>query len=312
MGLIRAIAQRALLAVFTVVMVSAVVFVAAELIPQDAALAALGIESTEVQRAAFRERMHLDDPPVQRYLQWANALIHGDPGVSVITGRPIGPELSQRLRVTAMLAGISLLGGVALAFPLAIVAAVRKQGPLDLVVSTIALINTAVPEFIIALGVLFLFAVELKWVPVISVGISSGSAAALILPSVTLALAVGAWIYRFARASIEETLNAPYVRTAILNGFSPARILWRHVVPNASIVIVNVVALNAIALLGGVIVVEAVFSYPGLGRLFLNAISTKDITQMQSISALLAALFVAINFIADGVVVFLDPRLRTR
>jgi peptide/nickel transport system permease protein len=155
-------------------------------------------------------------------------------------------------------------------------------------------------------------ATELHLFPVTSSGIITGNVQALVLPTITLGLAATAYVYRLARVSIIETLSAPYVRTAILNGFSPARILWRHVLPNASAVIINVVALNAIYLLSGVLVIENVFAYPGIGTLLVQAILSKDLPIIEAIAVITATMLVATNLIADGLVVLVVPRLRTK
>lgn len=307
----RYIVTRALLGLLTVWLLSVAVFVAAEVIPQDPALAALGRESTPAQRALFRERAHLNDPAVERYVRWSAGIVRLDFGPSVITGQPIASQLMSRLGYTATLAGLSLLFGVALAIPLAMMAAQRSGSALDVVASGLAMAVVAVPEFVLGIGVLLIFAVEVHWLPVISSGIASGELSALVLPTVTLGLGVAAYVFRFARVSIEEALRAPYVRTAILNGLSGRRILFHHVLPNAGIVVVNAVALNAIYLLGSVIVVETVFSYPGLGTLLVNAIGNKDIVVIEGVSVIMATLFVTINFVADAVVLALNPRLRT-
>src|SRR5207253_1657277 len=188
----------------------------------------------------------------------------------------------------------------------------RAGHPLDLLLSVLAIGISALPEFVLAIVLLLIFAAELKVLPVFSGGIMEGDLASLALPSLTLGLAVAAYIFRIARVSVFETLSAAYVRTAVLHGLSPRRVLWRHVMPNAGVVVVNVVALNAIYMLGGVIVIENVFSYPGLGTLLVNAISGKDLPTVEGVAILTAVLLVAINLAADAVVLVLDPRLRTR
>ena len=308
----RALGRRIVAAVATVIAVSMLVFVAIEIVPIDPAMHALGRESTAEQRALFRQRMHLDDPPLERYLRWGGNLLRGDFGTSVVSGRPVAPLLAQRLRNTAILGMTALVVSVAVGVPLAVWAARHRDSPLDLGLSIGAIAITSVPEFVLALLILLVFASQLRWFPVTSTRVADGDYAGLVLPILVLSLAAIAYIFRLARVSIIETLAAPYVRTAVLNGFSPNRILWRHVLPNAGAVIVNVIALNAIFLLSGVIVIENVFAYPGIGTLMVQAIQAKDLPIVEAVAVVTAAILVTVNLIADGLVLLAVPRLRAR
>jgi peptide/nickel transport system permease protein len=301
---------RAVLALATVAVVSIAVFAAVEFVPDDPAMAALGREATPEQIADFRARANLDAPAVERYLTWAGGAIRGDFGESVITARPVGDEIVSRLGYTAMLAGCALLFGVLIAIPLAVMAARRPGGVADVLVSTVAVGLVATPEFVLAIVLMLVFGAKLGLVPVISSGIVDGQLSALVLPTCALGLAVVSYVFRLARVSIAEAVTAPYVRTAVLNGLSPRRILWRHIMPNAGAVVVNVIALNALYLLGGVIVIESIFAYPGLGTLLVQAIADNDFVTIEGVSVVLATLFVTINFVADAIVLALNPRLR--
>lgn len=307
-----ALARRAAVAAGTVAAVSLLVFLAIEIIPVDPALHALGRESTPEQRAIFRERMNLDDPPLERYLRWGGNLLLGDFGTSVTSGRPVGPLLAGRLQNTAILGVTALVVSVLLGLPLAVWSARHRDSPLDLGLTIGAIAITSVPEFVLALLILLVFASQLRWFPVTSTGVADGEMVGLVLPILVLSLAAVAYIFRLARVSIIETLSAPYVRTAVLNGFSPNRILWRHVLPNAGAVIVNVIAINAIFLLSGVIVIENVFAYPGIGTLMVQAIQSKDLPVVEAVAVVTAAILVAVNLIADALVTLAVPRLRTR
>lgn len=307
-----ALGRRLFVGIATVVAVSMLVFVAVEIVPIDPAMHALGRESTPEQRALFRQRMHLDDPPVERYLRWGGQLLQGDFGTSVISGRPVGPLLADRLKNSLGLGLIALVFSVAAGIPLAIWAARHRDTELDLGLSISAIAITSTPEFVLALLILLLFASELRWFPVTSTGVAQGNLTGLVLPTLSLGLAATAYVFRLARVSIVETLAAPYVRTAVLRGFSPGRILWRHVLPNASAVVINVVALNAIYLLSGVIVIENVFAYPGIGTLMVQAIQAKDLPIIEAIAVVTAALLVTVNLLADGLVLLAVPRLRAR
>jgi peptide/nickel transport system permease protein len=312
MGLARVLLRRTLLGAFTVWIISAIVFVALNILPGDPATAALGHEATPEMRDAYRRLMNLDLPPAVRYLRWAGGMLHGDFGISVISRNPIGSELGHRFEFTALLGVTSLVLSVLLALPLAILAATRAAGLLDIALSSAAIAVSAVPEFVVAIGVVVIFVSLLRLLPVSSARIAQGDLTALILPMITLTLGAAAYVFRHARVSVIEAMSAPYVRTAILNGFSPARILWLHVMPNAVVVVVNAVALNAITLLSGVIVVENVFGYPGLGQLLVQALTGSDYPKVEAVAVVTAALLTAINILADGVVLLLDPRLRTQ
>lgn len=312
MGLTSAILRRAALAVLTIWIVSLIVFSALNILPADPATAALGHEATPEMRAAYRRLMHLDLPPAERYLRWAAGMAHGDFGLSVISRNPIAPELKQRLAFTAVLGLSSLVLSVLVALPLAVLAATRAQRGVDVSLSAAAVAVSAVPEFVIAIGVVVVFVSSLKLFPVSSNRIAQGDLTALVLPVITLALGAAAYVFRHARVSVLETMHAPYVRRAVLSGFSPTRVLWLHVMPNAIVVVVNAVALNAITLLSGVIVVENVFGYPGLGQLLLQALTANDFPKVEAVAVVTAALLVAINLLADSAVLFLAPRLRTQ
>lgn len=304
--------RKLAIAVLTVWVASAVVFVVVEVLPQDPALHALGREATQEQRAAFRERMGLNDPPHERYAGWLAGMLQLDFGRSIISGDRFDGLLLSRLLNTTILAVVSLLLALLLALPLAVAAAQRAGGRLDVATSAGAIAIVAMPEFVLGTLLILLLASQLRIVPVSSAGIAQGDLRALLLPALTLGLGVGAYVFRLARVSLIETAASAYVRTAMLNGFSRRRILWRHVMPNASIVIVNVVALNAIFLLSGVIVVENVFAYPGLGKMLVDAINDKDFVVIEAVTLVTATLLVTINLIADGIVLLLDPRLRSR
>jgi peptide/nickel transport system permease protein len=239
-------------------------------------------------------------------------MLHGDFGISVVSRTPIGPELAQRFTLTAVLGLSALLLSVLLALPLAVGSARRSGRAVDVTVSALAIAVSAVPEFVVAIGVIVVFVSGFRLFPVSSNGIADGDLTALVLPVVTLTLGAAAYVFRHARVSVIETLSAPYVRTAVLNGFSPARILWFHVMPNAAVVVVNAVALNAITLLSGVIVVENVFGYPGLGQLLVQALTANDFPKIEAVAVVTTVLLVVINLLADGLVLVLDPRLRTQ
>jgi peptide/nickel transport system permease protein len=305
-------ARRLALAGLTVWFVSIVVFVCLNVLPADPARAALGPQATPDMLAAYRQLMRLDLPPLERYVNWLVGVLQGDFGVSVVSRAPIGPEIGQRVVYTAILGSASLVLSVVVALPLALIAARRGGRAIDVAISSAAIAISAIPEFVLAIGFVLIFVSGLRVLPVSSAGIANWDLSALVLPTLTLTLAAAAYVFRHARVSVFEALSAPYVRTAVLCGYSPNRILWLHVMPNAAVAVVNVVALNAISLLSGVIVVENVFGYPGLGQLLVQAINGNDHPKVLAAAVVTAFVLVTINLVADAVVVLLDPRVRTR
>ncbi len=305
-------ARRVAIAAFTVWLVSILVFGAIQLNPTNPAIVALGAQSSKKARLIFEHRMHLDLPPLQRYLDWVGGLLHGDFGTSVINGLPIHDLVVQRLQFTALLAVISIIVSTLLALPLAVFAARRVGSAVEVGMSTGAVAVSAVPDFVLALGVLLIGAVVFQVFPVTSTEVVNGDYSGLVLPVVTIVLGAAAYVFRLARVSVVETLSAPFVRAATLRGFTRRRVLWGHVLPNASIVVVHVVALNAISLMAGQIIVENVFAYPGLGTLLVQSINNNDLPVIEAVAVLTAAFLVGINLVADGIVHLLDPRIRQR
>jgi peptide/nickel transport system permease protein len=309
---LAAVAAKLVTGLLTVVLASVVVFLAVEVLPRDPARTALGNESTAAQREAFRHQYGLDDPPIQRYARWAGRMVRGDFGESIISGRPIARELWPRLGRTALLALLAVLISVAVGVPLAVRAARRPGGALDTAANLVSTGLSSVPEFVLGLVLVYLVASRLHLLPVLSNRVDQGQWSGLVLPALTLGLAAVSYVFRFARVGVVEVAGAPFVRAARLRGFSERRLTWRHVLPVAGSAVVNVVALNAIYLLGGVIVIENLFAYPGLGTLLLGGVRDNDLPTIEAVAVVTAALLVAINFAADVAVTLLNPRLRHR
>lgn len=308
----RRLAGRLGTGLLTVLLASIVVFAAVEVLPRDPARTALGNESTAAQRAAFRQEFGLDDPPLTRYARWAGGILRGDFGASIISRRPIADELWPRLGRTAALAGVAVLISLVIGIPLAVRAARRPGGVFDTTANFLSVGLSAVPEFVLGLVLVYLLAVWLGLLPVLSNRVDRGQQSGLVLPALTLGLAAVSYVFRFARVGVIEIAGAPYVRAARLRGFSERRLTWRHVLPVASSAVVNVVALNAIYLLGGVIVVENLFAYPGLGTLLIGGVRDNDLPMIEAVAVVTAALLVVVNFVADAAVTLLNPRLRGR
>jgi peptide/nickel transport system permease protein len=297
-------------ALLTVWLTSVVVFAAVEVLPQDPARTALGIESTQEQRDAFRAEHGLNDPAPERYLRWLGGIARGDFGESIVSQRPIGPELLPRLERTALLAVLAVLISIVLGVPLAMRAARKPGGVFDAGTNLVSVSLSAVPEFVAGMVLSYVLASRLGWLPVLSGGIEDGEWVAIVLPALTLGLAAVSYVFRFARTGVIEVTQAPYVRAAMLRGLSQRRVAWRHVLPVAGGMVVNVVALNAIYLLGGVVVVENLFAYPGLGTLLLSGVGSNDLPVIEAVAVVTAALLVTINLAADALLVVLNPRLR--
>jgi peptide/nickel transport system permease protein len=316
-GLLRAVrsARRVGLGVLTLVLVSVITFLATNVVPNDPARIALGRGATDAQLASYVKQQGLDRPMIPRYASWVGDFVRGDWGVSTRSRREVRSEVMPRLRRSATLALVAMLIAVPLALLLGTWLGRRSGTLVDLGSSIVLLLLNSLPEFVIGLVLLTIFGVALGVLPVESSAAVFGTGwpvvKAYILPVLALVVVVTPYMTRMVRVQVRETLGQPYVRTALLRGVGPRRLTWRHIVPNASIPVVNVVALNLAELLGGLVVVEVVFGFPGLGQLLVDSVQGKDIPSVQAIALLAAAGFVVINAIADAIVLFLNPRLRT-
>jgi len=309
-GLARTLAMKFLIGLTTIWLASTVVFAAVEILPQDPAVTALGIESSAEQRAVFREANGLNDPPVTRYLRWAGGIVQGDFGTSIVSGRPISDELGPRVYHTAILALGAVTLSVIVGLPLALIAGRRPGGPFDNTANLLSLTLHAVPEFGLGVVLAWLFASELDILPLVSTGVGDGEPLGYVLPILTLGIMGVSYVYRFSRVGVIEAGQAPFVRSAALRGVSPRRVTTHHVLPVASSAVINVVALQAIVLLSGVVVVENVFAFPGLGTLLITAVESNDLPVIEAVAVVTSALLVAINLFADSLVVLLNPRTR--
>jgi peptide/nickel transport system permease protein len=312
----RYFASRAALAALTLVLISMITFFMTNVVPSDPARVALGKFASEEQLEIYREQQGLNKPVVSRYLHWAGNIVQGDWGTSVLTRRAVGELVSPRIVRTLILAVAAMLLAVPLAFLLGVYTGQRSGGPLDFSISLGALLLNALPEFVVGLVLLVVLAVEAGVLPIESSAASFGSGfelvKAYILPTLTLALVLLPYMLRMVRVNVRDTLAQPFVRSAVLRGLSRRRVIWRHVVPNASLPVVNVVALSLAELVGGVVVIETVFGFPGIGKLLVESVGGKDIPTVQAIALVIGLGYVVMNFLADAVVLALNPRLRTR
>lgn len=299
-----------------VVLVSMLVFAATQVLPGDAASAILGRGATPQAKALLREQLGLNKPIPQQYWNWASGLLHGDLGTTLASGQPVTQFLSDRVVNTLVLAGVTLVLMIPLSLLLGVWAGIRRGRASDHVISGLTLGAIALPEFVVATLLVALFAVTWQWLPAISV-VPPGAnpladPASLVLPVATLLLVSLAFNIRMVRAGVAEAMSSDYVRMARLNGIPEGRVIRHHVLRNALAPTVQVIALTVLWLVGGVVVVETVFAYPGMGQALVQSVSGRDIPVVQAIAMLVAALYIVINVIADVVVVLLIPKLRTQ
>ncbi len=312
MGLL--IARRLALGLLTMWVVSLLVFASTEILPGDVAESILGRDVPEEMKEQMRERLGLNRPAIVRYGDWLWGLLQGDLGNSLGSGRPIADLLEHRLWNTARLALITSLIAVPSAVGLGLYAATRAQTRTDRSISIITLCLISLPEFFLAALLVFIFAVQLRWfpaIPVIRSGQSFGATLyALALPILTLTFAVLAHMARMTRNAVIGVLSSAYIETAILKGVPRRAIILHHAFPNALSPIINVVALNLAYLVAGVVIIETVFSYPGLGRLMIDAVATRDIPLIQVCGMIFCITYVLLNLLADILSTLCNPRLR--
>jgi len=311
------LAKRALSLPLTLLGVSLVTFLFLRLIPGDAITARLGTSTalSAEQLARMRALFGLDQPLPVQYWNWVSSLLRGDAGYSVRSGQAVTSEIAQRLPVTIELAVAAAVIALLLGVPLGLVSAVRPRTVTDLAARGFGLLGLALPNFWLGTLAILLFARYLRWMPNTGgyVDFATDPAANLrflIFPSVTLGVAMAAVVMRTTRSAMLDVLGADYIRTAHAKGLSSQRVLGRHALKNGLIVVVTILGIQVGYLLGGAVVVEEVFSLPGLGRMLLNAINQRDYALVQAGVLVIATLFVATNTLVDVLYGFLDPRIR--
>ena len=311
--MLRLVINRLLLGAITVALASAIIFGAVEALPGDACVAVLQRDAVGQRLENCRRELGLDRPALTRYAHWAAGALRGDLGVSAGSGKPIATLLGERN--TLLLAGCTLAVGIPLALLLGVLTGLRRDGLLDVVLSTGGILAMTVPEFVSATVLIFVFSIGLGWVPGIVLAAPGAPIGdffpGIVLPVAVLTMVMTAHILRTVRSSIIEVMASDFVRMATLKGVRRARIVWRHALPSALLPAVNVIALTIAWLLGGVVVVEKVFNYPGLGRFMIDSITERDLPVVQALALLVASVYVTINLAADLLTLALDPRLRT-
>jgi len=306
--------NRLFIAIISLLIVSFAVFFATSMLPGDTASILLGQAATPEAIAGLRKAMHLDEPAILRFMGWLLGLMRGDLGTSYANNMPVARLIGGRLVATLELAAITTLVSVPLALLLGITSAMLRGSYYDRLVTIISIGVISVPEFMVATLAVLLFAVYLRWLPALS---STSEAHTLFdlmkiyaMPVITLTFVISAQMIRMTRAALIETLKTPYVEMALLKGASRSRMVFRHALPNALGPIVNAIALSLSYLVGGVIIVETIFNYPGIAKLMVDAVATRDLPLIQSCAMIFCLGYLLLITAADIIAILSNPRLR--
>ncbi len=311
------ILRRLLLGVVVLILVSILVFLATQALPGDPARAILGRSATPASLAALRRQLHLDRPVIEQYWTWVTGLLHGNLGTSLAAQEPVTKLLGPKLVNSAVLVTIAAVVSIPLSIAIGSWAALKREKIFDTLSSNLLLVLAALPEFVVAVVLVILLATTVFNVfPAIST-VPPGSrpwdnVAALVLPALTLVIAVAPYVARIMRASMIEVLESDYVEMARLKGLPERTVLIRHALPNALGPVFQVIALNLAYLAGGIIVVEYVFNYTGIGSALQEAVVNHDLPVVQALAMLIAAVYVILNLLADVATILVTPKLRTR
>ena len=309
----RYILQRLLTTIFVVFGITFVVFMIIQLVPGDPARVVLGVAASKENVAALRERLGLNRPVWVQYGTWLGGLVQGDMGDSLITGQSVTEQILQRLPATLTLAGAGLLIGLLVALPAGIISALKPHSPIDIAASLFSQVGVSVPDFWLGILLVLFFSLTLGWLP--SQGYTRLSESFvdwllhLILPALTVGIISASIQTRFIRSAMLEVLHEDYIRTARAKGLTEAIVINQHALRNAMVNIVTIIGLQLTALLSAVVVVEVVFSWPGLGRLTLDAVLDRDYPLLQGTVFTIATLLALVNLGTDLVYSFIDPRI---
>lgn len=309
------IARRLGSMVITVVLASLLVFLALQALPGDVATQVLGQNATPAAKAALRAQLHLGQPALQRYLTWVWGAVHGDLGTSLSSGDPVSTLVWTHLRNTLLIAVVAVVIGVVLSLVLGVIAGLLRDRWPDHLISGLSLIGMSVPEFVVATLLVLVFSISVPIFPAVVLDQADAPIGDLLpaiwLPAVALAIALSAYVLRMARAGVVEAMASEFITTARLKGLRPGRVLLRHALPSALLPAINVIAITIAWLVGGVVVVETVFNYPGIGKLMLDSVYDRDLPVLQAIAVLSALVYALTNLGADLMAMLLNPRLRT-
>ena len=312
----KLVVRRLALGLLTLFLVSLVVFAALLALPGDAATAILGKEATPDRVAALRDQLNLNDSVISQYLHWIGGVLTGSFGESAATQLPVSELLSTRVANSVFLVFVASVVAIPLSIGLGVWMAMRRDRPVDHIASTVTLVLAALPEFVIGIGLVLVFATSVfHWFPAVSI-LPPGEKAwqepnVVVLPAATLILAVTPYISRIMRGSMIEVLESEYVTMARLKGLPERTVIWRHAVPNAIVPAIQVTALQLAWMAGGVVAVEFVFSYPGIGAALIDAVANRDMPVVMTVTMLAAGVYVVLNLLADLGTILVTPKLRT-
>ncbi|MDB5525425.1 MAG: transporter permease [Rhizobium sp.] len=312
--MLRLLLIRIVLAILTLFAVSVLIFTATEVLPGDVASAVLGQGATPDSLKVFRAELGLDRPAYVRYFEWFTGAIQGDFGKALTNKRDILKSITPRFENTMFLAGFAAVIAVPLSVGLGILAAINEGKWIDKLVNIVSLAAISVPEFFIAYLLILFFAVKLAWFPSLATVFYDMPFTTRLyvaaLPAVTLTMLVAAHMMRMTRSSVLSIMSQPYIEMAFLKGLSRSRVIIHHALPNAAAPIIAVIALNLAYLIVGVVVIEVVFVYPGIGQFMVDGVSKRDLPVVQACGLVFAAAFIILNTVADVLSILVNPRLR--
>ena len=313
-NLTRMVLKRLFLGVGMLFVISVLIFIGVEALPGDLAEAILGQAATPESIQAFRSNLKLDLPPHTRYLSWIGGILQGDLGTSLANNRPIADLLSSRISNTFFLAATAAVCSIPISILLGILAALYRESFFDKFISIFTLSMISFPEFFVAYILMVLLAVEFQIFPSLAIVRDSMTfferLYAISLPALTLTLIVIAHMMRMTRAAIINVLASPYIEMAHLKGIKKVRIIVQHATPNSLSPIINVVVLNLAYMVVGVVLVEVVFVYPGLGQLLVDSVSKRDLPVVQASCLIFAGVYILLNLLADVLSILANPKLR--
>ena len=307
--------RRLISTILVMAVVAILIFLLLRLAPGDPVAILVGDNASPAQIVAVRKQLGLDDPLIVQFWTWASKVLVGDLGISIFSNEPVSKLIAQRLEPTLSLTSTTIVFAVVLAVGMGVLAAWKVGTWIDRVVMALSVLSFSVPVFVVGYVLIYIFAIELRWLPVqgyrpIGDGVVQW-ARHLVLPSVALGLAYVALIARITRTAMLDALAEDYVRTARAKGVSTASVLTKHALKNAGVPIVTVIGIGVALLIGGVVITETVFNIPGIGRLVVDAIQTRDYPIIQGVILLFSGIYVIVNLMVDLTYTLLDPRIRT-
>jgi peptide/nickel transport system permease protein len=313
--LLRLIIARLGLAIMTLLAVSIIIFWVTEILPGDIAARVLGREATEAAKEAFRERLNLDKPAPERYLIWLEGAVRFDFGKALASQRSINDVVLPRMKNTFFLAAYALILYLPVTIILSTIAAIKRERFADNAISLFTLIGLALPEFVIGTTLIYLFAVNIPLFPVMSQVQTAKTPLEAIrmttLPAITLMIVMAVYSIRMLRDNLIDVLESEYIRMATLKGLPRWRVVIFHALPNSLVPALNTMALNLAYLIGGVVIVEQVFVYPGMGTLLVESVYLRDAPVIEAIALMVSAIYIFANLFADVMGIVLNPKLRT-